>query len=110
MKKHFMCTHAFFDDDARQAFEDASIGMTDRQIFEMMKGEKAEMLGHWRGNEIDAIMDSSVQRGTHIIKALSLGAKAVGLGRNYLFPVNGGLKPCQCGGAKVGHFMSRLGA
>ena len=51
MKKHFMCTHAFFDDDAKQAFEDASIGMTDRQIFEMMKGEKAEMLGHWRGNE-----------------------------------------------------------
>ena len=40
MKKHFMCTHAFFDDDAKQAFEDASIGMTDRQIFEMMKGEK----------------------------------------------------------------------
>ena len=38
MKKHFMCTHAFFDDDAKQAFEDASIGMTDRQIFEMMKG------------------------------------------------------------------------
>ena len=51
MKKHFMCTHAFFDDGAKQAFEDASIGMTDRQIFEMMKGEKAEMLGHWRGND-----------------------------------------------------------
>ena len=51
MKKHFMCTHAFFDNDAKQAFEDASIGMTDRQIFEMMKGEKAEMLGHWRGND-----------------------------------------------------------
>jgi hypothetical protein len=51
MKKHFMCTHAFFDDDAKQAFEDASIGMTDRQTFEMMKGEKAEMLGHWRGND-----------------------------------------------------------
>ena len=46
-----MCTHAFFDDDAKQAFEDASIGMTDRQIFEMMKGEKAEMLSHWRGND-----------------------------------------------------------
>ena len=38
MKKHFMCTHAFFDDDAKQAFEDASIGMTDPQIFEMMEG------------------------------------------------------------------------
>ena len=51
MKKHFMCTHAFFDDDAKQAFEDASIDMTDLQIFEMMKGEKAETLGHWRGND-----------------------------------------------------------
>ena len=51
MKKHFMCTHAFFDDDAKQAFEVASNCMTDRQIFEMMKGEKAEMLGHWRGND-----------------------------------------------------------
>ena len=26
-----------------------------------------------------------VQRGTHVLKALSLGAKAVGLGRYYLF-------------------------
>ena len=40
MKKHFMCTHAFFDDDAKQAFEDASIDMTELQIFEMMKGKK----------------------------------------------------------------------
>jgi L-lactate dehydrogenase (cytochrome) len=28
-----------------------------------------------------------VQRGTHVLKALSLGAKAVGLGRYYLFPL-----------------------
>jgi hypothetical protein len=33
MKKYFVCTQAFFDYDAKQAFEDASIGMTDRQIF-----------------------------------------------------------------------------
>ena len=51
MKKHFMCTHAFHDGDAKQVFEDASKGMTDRQTFELLKGEKAEMLGHWRGNE-----------------------------------------------------------
>ena len=30
-------------------------------------------------------MDSGVQRGSHIVKALSMGAKAVGLGRAYLF-------------------------
>lgn len=39
------------------------------------------------GDEIDVIMDSGVQRGTHVVKALSLGAKAVGLGRYYLFPL-----------------------
>lgn len=33
------------------------------------------------GDRIDVLMDSGVQRGTHVIKALSLGAKAVGVGR-----------------------------
>ena len=33
------------------------------------------------------IMDGGVQRGTHILKALSLGARAVGLGRFYLYPL-----------------------
>ena len=51
MKKHFMCTHAFHNDDAKKAFEDAAFDMTDRQTFELLKGEKAEMLGHWRGDE-----------------------------------------------------------
>jgi L-lactate dehydrogenase (cytochrome) len=32
-------------------------------------------------------MDGGVQRGTHVLKALSLGAKAVGIGRYYLFPL-----------------------
>jgi L-lactate dehydrogenase (cytochrome) len=32
-------------------------------------------------------MDGGVQRGTHVLKALSLGAKAVGLGKYYLFPL-----------------------
>ena len=33
------------------------------------------------------MMDGGVRRGTHVLKALSLGAKAVGLGRYYLFPL-----------------------
>ena len=37
------------------------------------------------GDKIDVLMDSGIQRGTHVIKALSLGAKAVGGGRFYLF-------------------------
>jgi L-lactate dehydrogenase (cytochrome) len=39
------------------------------------------------GDRIDVMMDGGVKRGTHILKALSLGAKAVGLGRYYLYPL-----------------------
>jgi L-lactate dehydrogenase (cytochrome) len=39
------------------------------------------------GDQIDVLMDGGVQRGTHILKALSLGAKAIGVGRFYLFPL-----------------------
>jgi L-lactate dehydrogenase (cytochrome) len=39
------------------------------------------------GDKIDVLCDGGVQRGTHVLKALSLGAKAVGMGRFYLFPL-----------------------
>lgn len=39
------------------------------------------------GDRIDVMIDGGVQRGTHVLKALSLGAKAVGLGRYYLYPL-----------------------
>lgn len=39
------------------------------------------------GDRIDVIMDGGIQRGTHVLKALSLGAKAVGVGRYYLYPL-----------------------
>lgn len=39
------------------------------------------------GDRLDVMMDGGVTRGTHVLKALSLGAKAVGLGRYYLFPL-----------------------
>lgn len=39
------------------------------------------------GDRLDVMIDGGIQRGTHILKALSLGAKAVGLGRFYLFPL-----------------------
>jgi L-lactate dehydrogenase (cytochrome) len=39
------------------------------------------------GDGIDVVMDGGIQRGSHILKALSVGAKAVGLGRFYLFPL-----------------------
>jgi L-lactate dehydrogenase (cytochrome) len=39
------------------------------------------------GDRIDVLMDGGVQRGTHVLKALSIGAKAVGVGRYYLYPL-----------------------
>ena len=39
------------------------------------------------GDKIDVLLDGGVQRGTHVLKALSIGAKAVGVGRFYLFPL-----------------------
>jgi L-lactate dehydrogenase (cytochrome) len=39
------------------------------------------------GDRIDVLLDGGVQRGTHVLKALSAGAKAVGVGRYYLYPL-----------------------
>lgn len=39
------------------------------------------------GDRLDVMMDGGVRRGTHVLKALALGAKAVGLGRYYLYPL-----------------------
>ena len=39
------------------------------------------------GDRIDVMMDGGVQRGTHVLKALAVGAKAVGVGRYYLYPL-----------------------
>ena len=39
------------------------------------------------GDRIDVMVDGGIQRGTHVLKALARGAKAVGLGRYYLYPL-----------------------
>jgi len=39
------------------------------------------------GDQIDILVDGGIQRGTHVLKALARGAKAVGLGRYYLYPL-----------------------
>jgi len=37
------------------------------------------------GDKIEVILDGGVRRGTHVLKALALGAKACSLGKAYLF-------------------------
>ena len=56
------------------------------------------------GDRIDVMMDGGVQRGSHVLKALSLGAKAVGVGRFYLFPL------AAAGQAGVEHALSLMRA
>ena len=42
------------------------------------------------GERIEVLLDSGVRRGTHVLKALALGAKAVMIGRPYLYGVAAG--------------------
>lgn len=44
-------------------------------------GEVADAVG----DKLDVLMDGGVRRGTDVVKALALGAKAVGIGRPYLY-------------------------
>ena len=37
------------------------------------------------GDKIEVILDSGIKRGTHVLKALALGAKACSFGKGYLF-------------------------
>jgi len=41
------------------------------------------------GDDIDVICDGGIQRGTHVLKALSVGAKACSGGRWYLYALAG---------------------
>jgi len=45
------------------------------------------------GDKIDVICEGGIQRGTHILKALSVGAKACSAGRFYLYALGGGGQP-----------------
>jgi L-lactate dehydrogenase (cytochrome) len=79
--------------DAKRAAEIGCTGIVlsnhgGRQLDGSRSGfdQLAEIVGAV-GDRLDVIMDGGIQRGTHVLKALSLGAKAVGLGRFYLFPL-----------------------
>lgn len=42
------------------------------------------------GGQIEIIVDGGIRRGTHVLKALALGANACSIGRSYLFPLAAG--------------------
>ena len=54
------------------------------------------------GDKIEVIVDGGVRRGTHVLKALAMGAKACMIGRGYLYALAAG------GEAAVDRALSRL--
>lgn len=54
------------------------------------------------GDRIEVILDGGVRRGTHVLKALSMGAKACMIGRGYLYALAAGGQPA------VDRALSRL--
>ena len=51
MKKHFLCTHTWASEEAKEQFFFSTKDMTDRQMLEGFKTEKAELLQNWMGKE-----------------------------------------------------------
>ena len=45
------------------------------------------------GDKIEIILDGGVRRGTHVLKALALGAKACSMGKAYLYALSAGGQP-----------------
>ena len=45
------------------------------------------------GNDLELIVDGGVRRGTHVLKALALGANACSIGRGYLYGLAAGGQP-----------------
>ena len=65
---------------------DVNIASQDR--FLAKGGDRAEIVDAV-GDQIDVICDGGIQRGTHVLKALSVGAKACSGGRWYLYALAG---------------------
>ena len=51
MRNHFMCTHTFSSEEAREKSSDPDTILTDRQFFDKLTGQRARVLQHWRGSE-----------------------------------------------------------
>lgn len=45
------------------------------------------------GDRVEIILDGGIRRGSHILKALCMGAKACSIGRGYLYPLAAGGQP-----------------
>ena len=55
--------------------------------------EVAESIIDWVRHEVEVVVDGGIRRGTDVLKALALGATAVGVGRAYLYGLAAGGLP-----------------
>ena len=49
--KYFLATHTCFSHETRRGFIEHSKTLTDRQMLEGVRTEKAQMLAHWMGKD-----------------------------------------------------------
>ena len=88
---HFALKGIMSVDDAKRAVDIGCTGiMVSNHGGRQLDGSRAPFdqlaeIVNAVGDKIDVVMDSGIQRGSHVLKALSLGAKAVGGGRFYLY-------------------------
>ncbi len=49
--KHFMCTHSYLSDDAKENITNQIRNATDREFLEMNSSQTARVLQHWAGKD-----------------------------------------------------------
>ena len=83
-------------DDAKRAVEvGASAIMLSNHGGRQLDGSRAPFdqlpaIADAVGGKIEIIVDGGIRRGTHVLKALSLGATACSFGKGYLFGLGAG--------------------
>ena len=83
-------------DDAKKAIDiGATAIMVSNHGGRQLDGSRApfdqlETLVDAVGDKIEIILDGGIRRGTHVLKALALGAKACSMGKAYLYALGAG--------------------
>ena len=97
--KHFCLKGIMSVEDAKKAVDiGATAIMVSNHGGRQLDGSRApfdqlEEIVDAVGDKIDVICDGGIQRGTHVLKALSVGAKCCSGGKFYLYALGAGGQP-----------------